>query len=130
MSEGRHIAGSGDGGRIMNLTNALETLIDAARQLPETPHLKQAIRAVEKKVDRLREKKGLRDRASQILDSVAEADREFPNCPMAPYGNHDWRFVHAAADYLACDCFRCHKRMRLSPAANPVPEFLYDSRNQ
>lgn len=105
----------------MNLTNALETLIDAARQLPENRQLNQAIKRVEQKVQTLRDKKALRDSATAIYASIEEANKRMEPCRDVPGGIHDWRLRHAEADYLACMCWRCHRSMRLHPDANPVP---------
>ncbi|MGV3756988.1 MAG: hypothetical protein ACO1QS_16525 [Verrucomicrobiota bacterium] len=105
----------------MNLTDALTTLIDAARQLPENRKLNQAIKRVEAKVGTLREKKAMRDRSTVVFESLQSADDTLPKCPKGD-GKHDWRLRHAEADYLACICSRCIKCMRLHPRANPIPK--------
>ncbi len=53
----------------MNLLDALTTLVDAARQLPETRHLKAALKRVEQRIE------VQRDRANRRLRRASDPER-------------------------------------------------------
>lgn len=52
----------------MNLLDAYTTLVDCARQQPETPHLRRAIKRVEKKIEVMRSHRSKRhERLAELL---------------------------------------------------------------
>jgi hypothetical protein len=121
----------------MNLTNALETLIDAARQLPENRQLNQAIKRVEQKLEALKAKKA-RSKISfrEPFSSLQAANIALPQCPRPlanSDGNHWWYLDTETIDAdleksmgvlesIACKCKSCPARVRVSVDAEDLPE--------
>jgi len=99
----------------MNLTDALSTLIDAARQLPENKQLNQAVKRVEKKLDRLRDQKAMRHGKNPVQCKCGCSDKPEWLCTgfeLDPYkpDNKGKAYVdepacHTAAFYLESTSF-------------------------
>jgi len=120
----------------MNLTDALATLIDAARQLPENKQLNQAIKRVEKKLEVLKAKKSRRFSFSEPYSSLGAANLVIPKCPRPlanSDGNHWWYLDTVTMDAdleksmgvlesVPCMCKSCSAKVRVSVDADDLPE--------
>jgi len=108
----------------MNLTEALTVLIDDARSLPETKHRKQAIKRVEKKLERIRAMHPKRDQFP-IFESLEAADSAYGPCPRPTDATreHHWYTSDqpATEEYIWCRCKTCDLPIKLSADAEEYP---------